>query len=287
MDNQFGRVFKEIRQKKGFKARDVAEGIVSVQFLRRFEKDEADIRLSNFYELLKKINLSFEDYMYLCHENTLDRALNELDANLDRAILTGDSILLVNLMKEYERNYKETGEIRFLHFNIICRIYYNRLFHPSFEIDRSIILSYLDRCETWTKYEFFIANHAIHTFDMEALCNLTIMALNNKHGSRKLHHFALDFCFHAAAALISNNRDDDARNVLHHYYNNTSVKKILPQLSFNIAMRFLEGILLVKKGEDEGHRICNEIIDFYMNTIGYEEYANSIHRYYVSMSTRS
>ncbi|MDI9469078.1 MAG: helix-turn-helix transcriptional regulator [Bacillota bacterium] len=286
MENQFGRAFKEIRQKKGFKARDVAEGIVSVQFLRRFEKGEADIRLSNFYELLKKINLSFEDFMYLCHEGTLDRALNELDAHLDHAILNGDSILLVNLMKEYEQSYKKTGEIRFLHFNIICKIYYNRLFNPDFEIDRSIILSYLDRCETWTKYEFFIANHAVHTFDMDALYNLTILALDNKNGSRELHHFALDFCFHATAALIGNNRDDDARSVLHHYYNNTSVKKILPQLSFNIAMRFLEGILLVKEDEDEGHRICNEIINFYKDTIGYEEYANSMHKYYVSMSLR-
>lgn len=58
----FGPVFKAFRESKGYQAQEVAEGIVSVQFLRRFEKGEADIRLSNFSLLLGRINVSFNDF---------------------------------------------------------------------------------------------------------------------------------------------------------------------------------------------------------------------------------
>ena len=54
-----------------------------------------------------KINLSFEDFMYLYHDETLDRALNELDENIDKAVLNGDTILLVNMMENYEQSYQK------------------------------------------------------------------------------------------------------------------------------------------------------------------------------------
>lgn len=286
MKDNFGTIFKDIRQKKGFKANEVAEGIVSVQFLRRFEKGEADIRLSNFYELLKKINLSFEDFMYIYNEETLDRTLDELDSNLEKVVLNNDSIFLLNMMENYEQSYKNTGEIRYLHFNIICKIYYNRVFDANFNIDIKAIIDYLDKCETWTKYEFFVANHASPLFNTEYLHNLTIMALDNRLASRHISAFTLDFCFHAAAYLIINDRIDYAKNIIKHYYNNKNTKKDLAQLGFNIAMRFLEGVLMVKNGKDEGHKICNDIINFYNNTIDYKSYANNLHKYYVMISSK-
>ena len=125
-----------------------------------------------------------------------------------------------------------------MHFNIICKIYYNRVFSGHFNIDEKAILGYLDKCETWTKYEFFLANHAFQIFNMDSLHNLTLMALDNKSGSRDIDQFVLDFCFHATMALISNDRDECAKNIINHYYNNKSIKKDLAQLGFNIAMRF-------------------------------------------------
>ncbi|NMD38291.1 MAG: helix-turn-helix transcriptional regulator [Christensenellaceae bacterium] len=286
MKDDYGITFKNIRQKKGFKAKEVAEGIVSVQFLRRFEKGDADIRLSNFCELLKKINMSFEEFMYIYNEETLDRALDDFDAALDKVVLNGDNILLLNMMENFEQSYKKTGEIRYLHFSIICKIYYNRDFNANFKIDKEAILSYFDRCETWTEYEYFIANHVCQIFDMNYLYTLTLMALDNKTGNRKINNFTLDFCFHATSALVNNDRDDYAKNIIDHYYNNKKIKKDLPHLSFNVAMRFLEGILMVKKGEAEGHKICNDIINFYNNTIDYKGYANNINKYYVKVASK-
>ncbi len=285
MDESFGPIFKKIRQKKGFKANEVAKDIVSVQFLRRFEKGEADIRLSNFYELLKRINLSFADFMYSYYEETLDRALDDFDVKLDKAVLSGDNIALTNMMEEYRQLYQKTGEIRYLHFNIICKIYCNQVFHTHFDFDKDAIFDYLDKCEIWTKYEFFIASLTVDLFSMNALHNLTIMALDvNNNGCKYIDDFALDFCFHAALTLIKNDKDDYAKNIIEHYYSNKNIKKVLVHLGFNIAIRFLEGILMARNGEEAGHKICTDIITFYHDTIDYKGYANNLHKYYMRLT---
>ncbi len=280
----FGKLFKEIRIRKGFKANEVADGIVSVQFLRRFEKGEADIRLSNFYYLLERIHISFEEFMTEMEVHSLDYMLDKLDRTFDKIVLTGDTIALDTMMEDFDTQYRKTGEIRYFHFCIICKALYNSAFHTDFPLETDRLFAYLQRCETWSKYEFFVAKYTVDTLSDAHIRTMGLMALEKKVKSRSLRDYALEFSFQVAQILLRHGQIDYVAEIITAFRTSPHVTQDLADLGFNIAFRFLEGVLAVQRGDERGHDICKAIIGFYRETIHYTGYANNLQRYYRRVS---
>lgn len=58
-----GKVFKKLRQERGFKLKDIAGDVVSVQTLRRFEADETSVSIGVFEKLLENLGIDYIDYI--------------------------------------------------------------------------------------------------------------------------------------------------------------------------------------------------------------------------------
>ena len=67
--NLHGSIFKKLREERGYKLKDVADGVVSTRTLMRFEADETSITLAFFDKLLDNCDLGYLDYYKYFHEN--------------------------------------------------------------------------------------------------------------------------------------------------------------------------------------------------------------------------
>lgn len=288
MDSQdFGILFKKFRERKGMKTSEVAEGIVSVQFLRRFEKGESDIKLSNFFQLLNRINVSFGEFMFETKLSSIDFIVEGLEKQFDKIITSSDTIGLNQLIQYFLAEYKETNEEKYLHFYIVSKIVFNQYFNGVYPIEIEHISSYLNKCDTWCKYEYFIANYSVTAFDNDKLYILSKLGLNMSMKNRNTRHYLVDFIIHSCMEFILRDNDDYAIEILELYKNNTNIKPILQYLSFNIVAKFLESMVKAKDGDEESVKECDNIIYFFYNTVGYVDYANKMQKFYNKILVRN
>ncbi|WP_186603328.1 MULTISPECIES: helix-turn-helix transcriptional regulator [unclassified Streptococcus] len=71
MPHHFGKVFRQLREKRDLSIKAAAGEVVSAQFLGRFERGESSISLENFSRLLITIGLDWVDFAQIHHQDRL------------------------------------------------------------------------------------------------------------------------------------------------------------------------------------------------------------------------
>ena len=67
MRYDFGKVYKEIRESKGLTQEEVCGDVLSRTSLSKIESGKATPKYENMEFLLRQINMSFEEFDYICH----------------------------------------------------------------------------------------------------------------------------------------------------------------------------------------------------------------------------
>ena len=67
--NMHGRVFKNLREERGYKSKDVAGNIISTRTLTRFEADETSLPIATFEKLLENCGVLPLDYLAYYKDN--------------------------------------------------------------------------------------------------------------------------------------------------------------------------------------------------------------------------
>ncbi|WP_150819741.1 helix-turn-helix domain-containing protein, partial [Streptococcus pneumoniae] len=67
MRYDFGKVYKEIRESKGLTQEEVCGNVISRTSLSKIESGKATPKYENMEFLLRQINMSFEEFDYICH----------------------------------------------------------------------------------------------------------------------------------------------------------------------------------------------------------------------------
>ncbi|MBL1224285.1 Rgg family transcriptional regulator [Enterococcus sp. BWR-S5] len=274
---QLGQVFKEIRERKGFKVAETAEGIVTPQFLRKFERGDSNISLSNYVLLLNRMNTSVEEFIYEWPGETVDSWLREVEHDLDVVGHSGNSLVFKQLIGRYEELFEKTKEQRFYHLTIISKNLYNKIFSGSLDADITIITTYLKEVDEWGQYEFFLAIYGLMPFEVEELFLRTLQVFRRKMDKHiVLRHQVTDFLLHVAAHFITINQLEYADKILLAYKNSEPVKKDLYDLPFDTYAEFLMGLLLIKQEDPAGIARCQQVISFFHQTVHHTDYANRL-----------
>ena len=100
--NIHGRVFKKLREERGYKLKDVAGDIISTRTLTRFENDETSLPIATFEELLENYGVSYLDYLVCYYKHTEMPPSISLKSN--QPYMQLDSIS--KLMNEYKKEIK-------------------------------------------------------------------------------------------------------------------------------------------------------------------------------------
>ena len=102
--NMHGRIFKKLREERGYKLKDVAGDIISTRTLTRFENDETSLPIATFEKLLKNCGLASVDYLIYYVENT-EIETTEFAKRMKSNMESGFSEEIVNeCMKELKKS---------------------------------------------------------------------------------------------------------------------------------------------------------------------------------------
>lgn len=102
--NIHGRVFKKLREERGYKLKDVAGDVISTRTLTRFEADETSVSVAVFEKLLKNCGLDSLDYLAYYIDNT-DLEITQFAKRMQGYIESGSSAKIVTeCMKELKKS---------------------------------------------------------------------------------------------------------------------------------------------------------------------------------------
>lgn len=88
-----GKFFQEFREKKNQSIMNTSEGIVTPQFLRKYERENGDIRFSNLLQLLGRLNITFDEFVFEI-DDSMDVWLYKIEEEIDQAYHAGNSFFI-------------------------------------------------------------------------------------------------------------------------------------------------------------------------------------------------
>ncbi|TFB14264.1 Rgg/GadR/MutR family transcriptional regulator [Filobacillus milosensis] len=174
MLESYGSTFREIRKQKGFTLQELAEGIVSVSFLSKFERDQSEISLSLFKLLLSRLAVSFDEFFYLHNENA--DHFEKFFKRIQEAYLEED-VSFLEQMKYKQLSIWKNTKARTARCNVIA---IERLIDlikkqtiSSSDEDIQFLYDFLFNVEVWGKYELLLYNLTMHLLPIEMVITLS------------------------------------------------------------------------------------------------------------------
>lgn len=174
-----GSVFRNIRISKQLSLKDVADGVVSLSLLSKFERGECDITLSKFYMLLKKINITLEEYSYMVNDYQPQNLGKLID--MVRVAYENNNVKYLEVLVEQEvENWKEKG----IHFNKLNAIMIKAVLKDldnNYKIDINDITyltEYLFKIEEWGLYEITLFGNSMSIFNLNTIISFSKELIN-------------------------------------------------------------------------------------------------------------
>ena len=147
-----GEFIKKIRQDKHLTQKELAEGILSKNFLSKFERGESKITSEIFLKLLERLNVSLDEFEQLV---TSKHSQKEFLQKLETFKSQKDGYLLENLKIEEKQLFQSDRNRRHLHNQILVEAHLQYLQDKNIDVkQKRVIQSYLFEVEEWGDYEW-------------------------------------------------------------------------------------------------------------------------------------
>lgn len=146
----FGSTLKKIRIEKGIKQKDICEGIITLSYYSRIERNISEPSIYVFVRILNKLSISFDEFMFI-HNNYQEPVNQQMWTYISDLYHSGNAYLL-NQVKE-EINMKASDKEQQILLDIIDMFLF-RLGETTNEVpDSQLIVKRLMEIENWTSYE--------------------------------------------------------------------------------------------------------------------------------------
>lgn len=179
MNENYGKTLREVRKHKGYTLQELADGICSISFLSKFERDESEISLSLFKQLLARLAVSFDEFFYI-HNNEADHFETFFD-KISICFIKNDLQTLKQMKKaEIAKWNKSRSRTARCNKIAIDRIVDLIKYEPpsNSEEDLQFLYEYLFNVEVWGKYETHLYNLTMHLLPVDMVVTLTRTAVN-------------------------------------------------------------------------------------------------------------
>lgn len=185
---KYGETVRRVREQKGYTMQQLAEGVLSVSFLSKFERGESDISLSHINRLLEKLSLSFEEFFYLHEDVDLDQFDYFFD-KADEAYVNRDLGQLAHLRKIALEKWEIHG-LETFRCNLVVTDVYDRIIRSeetAISDDHLVFLyEYLFGIEVWGYYELRLYNSTMFLMSQEMVITLSKSAYEKSFRFAKL-----------------------------------------------------------------------------------------------------
>ena len=178
MRYDFGKVYKEIRESKGLTQEEVCGNVLSRTSLSKFESGKATPKYENMEFLLRQINMSFEEFEYICHLYRPSQRTEIMQTYLNTSSIFGTSSL-VNLFETCQDYLKihhdiPIEEIRDM-LEIVIYIRQHGTRQLSIQVKQTVkkLWEKIEKQDTWYESDLKILNTILFSFPIEHLHLIT------------------------------------------------------------------------------------------------------------------
>ena len=178
MRYDFGKVYKEIRESKGLTQEEVCGNVLSRTSLSKFESGKATPKYENMEFLLRQINMSFEEFEYICHLYKPSQRTEIMQTYLNTSSIFGTSSL-VNLFetcKDYLKIHHDLPieEIRDM-LEVVIYIRQHGTGQLSIQVEQTVkkLWEKIEKQDTWYESDLKILNTILFSFPIDHLHLIT------------------------------------------------------------------------------------------------------------------
>ena len=178
MRYDFGKVYKEIRESKGLTQEEVCGNVISRTSLSKIESGKATPKYENMEFLLRQINMSFEEFDYICHLYQPSQRTEIMQTYLNMSSIIGSS----GLVDFFEtcQNYLKTHhdlpieEIRDM-LEVVIHIRQHGTEQLSDQVKQTIqkLWEKIEKQDTWYENDLKILNTILFSFPIDHLHLIT------------------------------------------------------------------------------------------------------------------
>ena len=193
MRYDFGKVYKDIRESKGLTQEEVCGNVLSRTSLSKFESGKATPKYENMEFLLRQINMSFEEFEYICHLYKPSQRTEIMQTYLNTSSIFGTSSL-VNLFETCQDYLKihhdiPIEEIRDM-LEVVIYIRQHGTGQLSIQVEQTVkrLWEKIEKQDTWYESDLKILNTILFSFPIEHLHLITEQILQRLKEYKNYRH---------------------------------------------------------------------------------------------------
>ena len=178
MRYDFGKVYKEIRESKGLTQEEVCGNVISRTSLSKIESGKATPKYENMEFLLRQINMSFEEFEYICqlYQPSQRTEIMQTYLNMRSIIGTGDLVNLFQKCQDYLKTHHDLPieEIRDM-LEVVIYIRQHGTGELSDHAEQVVkkLWRKIEKQDTWYENGLKILNTILFSFPIEYLHLIT------------------------------------------------------------------------------------------------------------------
>ena len=178
MRYDFGKVYKEIRESKGLTQEEVCGNVLSRTSLSKIESGKATPKYENMEFLLRQINMSFEEFEYICqlYQPSQRTEIMQTYLNMRSIIGTSDLVNLFQKCQDYLKTHHDLPieEIRDM-LEVVIYIRQHGTGELSDHAEQVVkkLWRKIEKQDTWYENDLKILNTILFSFSIEYLHLIT------------------------------------------------------------------------------------------------------------------
>ena len=178
MRYDFGKVYKEIRESKGLTQEEVCGDVLSRTSLSKIESGKVTPKYENMEFLLRQINMSFEEFDYICHLYQPSQRTDIMQTYLNMNSIVGSSSLVhfFKTCQAYLKTHHDLPieEIRDM-LEVVIHIRQHGTEQLSDQVKQTVkkLWEKIEKQDTWYENDLKILNTILFSFPIEHLHLIT------------------------------------------------------------------------------------------------------------------
>ena len=178
MRYDFGKVYKEIRESKGLTQEEVCGNVLSRTSLSKIESGKATPKYENMEFLLRQINMSFEEFEYICqlYQPSQRTEIMQTYLNMRSIIGTSDLVNLIQKCQDYLKTHHDlpVEEIRDM-LEVVIYIRQHGTGELSDHAEQVVkkLWRKIEKQDTWYESDLKILNTILFSFSIDHLHLIT------------------------------------------------------------------------------------------------------------------
>lgn len=178
MRYDFGKVYKEIRESKGLTQEEVCGGVLSRTSLSKIESGKTTPKYENMEFLLRQINMSFEEFEYICqlYQPSQHTEIMQTYLNMNSIIGGSDLVDFFETCQNYLKTHHDLPieEIRDM-LEVVIHIRQHGTEKLSDQVKQTVkkLWEKIEKQDTWYESDLKILNTILFSFPIEHLHLIT------------------------------------------------------------------------------------------------------------------